>query len=62
MIEASAKNVLQSKFVKAIRSGVRETQTIIQCIDKLARQHGKPKRSVASFVEPPKDVLDAVRR
>ncbi|XP_072030949.1 polyribonucleotide nucleotidyltransferase 1, mitochondrial-like [Amphiura filiformis] len=60
MIEASANNVVQSKFLKAIRSGVSETQEIIRSIDSLARSAGKPKRTVQRF-EPPKEVVDAVR-
>ena len=61
MIEAAANNVQQSKFAKAIKSGVKESQLIIQSIDKLARSHGKEKRTVQKF-EPPKEVVDAVRR
>ena len=61
MIEASANNILQSKFLKAIRSGVSATQEIIRNIDSLARSAGKTKRTVQRF-EPPEEVVEAVRR
>lgn len=44
MLEASGDNVYQQDFLKAIKTGVRECQTIIQSIMKLQKEFGKEKR------------------
>lgn len=62
MIEASADNILQSDFLKAIRSGLKETQAIIQQLEKLARKYGKDKRIPDKLFVPREEVVDEVRR
>lgn len=62
MIEASADNILQSDFLKAIRSGLKETQAIIQQLEKLAKKYGKDKRIPDKLFVPREEVVDAVRR
>ena len=49
MLEASAENVYQQDFLKAIKMGVKECQSIVKGIDALRKEIGKPKRE---FVAP----------
>lgn len=44
MLEGSANNVLQQDVLKAIKFGVKECQHIVNCIDNLQKEFGKPKR------------------
>ena len=50
MLEAAAENVDVNYFQKAIKTGVKECQTIIKAIGELRTAHGKPKRE---FNPPP---------
>lgn len=45
MLEGSAKNVLQQDILKAIKFGVKECQHIVNGINNLQKQFGKPKRT-----------------
>ncbi|XP_054264360.1 polyribonucleotide nucleotidyltransferase 1, mitochondrial [Macrosteles quadrilineatus] len=51
MLEASANNVLQQDFLKAIKVGVKECQKIIQSISHLQNTCGKPKRTFETKTE-----------
>ncbi|XP_071801862.1 polyribonucleotide nucleotidyltransferase 1, mitochondrial-like [Asterias amurensis] len=62
MLEASADNILQNDFVKAIRAGLKETQVIIQQIEKLAKRSGKDKRVPEKLFVPSEEVVEAVSR
>ncbi|XP_071833278.1 polyribonucleotide nucleotidyltransferase 1, mitochondrial-like [Apostichopus japonicus] len=62
MIEASADNILQSDFLKAIRFGLKEMQAIIQQLEKLAKKFGKEKREPERLFVPSQEVIDEVRR
>ena len=62
MLEASADNILQNDFVKAIRAGLKETQVIIQQIEKLAKRAGKDKRVPEKLFVPSEEVVEAVSR
>lgn len=62
MIEASADNILQSDFLKAIRSGLKETQAIIQGLEKLAKKYGKEKRTPERLFVPHREVVEEVRQ
>lgn len=62
MVEASADNVLQTDFLKALKAGLKETQIIVRSIEKLAREHGKEKREYEPFGIPSPEILDSVRR
>jgi len=44
MLEGSANNVLQQDVLKAIKFGVKECQHIVNCINNLQKEFGKPKR------------------
>lgn len=44
MLEGSAKNVLQQDLLKAIKFGVKECQHIVNGINHLKKEFGKPKR------------------
>ncbi|VVC38271.1 Hypothetical protein CINCED_3A000534 [Cinara cedri] len=44
MLEGSANNILQQDFLKAIKFGVKECQYIVNGIQKLQTEFGKPKR------------------
>lgn len=44
MLEGSADNVLQQDVMKAIKFGVKECQHIVNGINKLRKEYGKPKR------------------
>uniref|UniRef100_A0A1B6D1K8 polyribonucleotide nucleotidyltransferase n=1 Tax=Clastoptera arizonana TaxID=38151 RepID=A0A1B6D1K8_9HEMI len=61
MLEASANIVLQQDFLKAIKSGVKECQKIVQSISKLQKQYGKPKRGYEVKVTPNQELVDAVK-
>lgn len=61
MLEAAANNVLQQDFLKAIKSGVRECQKIIQSITQLQKICGKPKRQFEPKPGPAQELIDGVR-
>jgi len=46
MLEGFAENILQQELLKAIKIGVKECQSVIQCIEKLQKDFGKPKREL----------------
>ncbi|XP_063958520.1 polyribonucleotide nucleotidyltransferase 1, mitochondrial-like [Lytechinus pictus] len=62
MVEASADNVLQTDFLKALKAGLKETQIIVRSIEKLAREYGKEKREYEPAGIPPPEILDHIRR
>ncbi|KAK5648579.1 hypothetical protein RI129_003471 [Pyrocoelia pectoralis] len=51
MLEASADNMLQPDFLKAIKIGVKEAQCAVHSIEKLQKSHGKPKRTFEKQAE-----------
>ncbi|XP_067012652.2 polyribonucleotide nucleotidyltransferase 1, mitochondrial [Anabrus simplex] len=61
MLEASADNVLQQDFLKAIKSGVKECQTIVQSIIQLQKHYGKAKREIEVKEPPSEEIVEAVR-
>lgn len=63
MLEGFAENILQQELLKGIKIGVKECQVIVQAIEKLRKQHGKPKKELddkSCLVVPP-DVIDCVK-
>lgn len=50
MLEGSANNILQQDMLKAIKFGVKECQHIINGINNLQKQFGKPKREFENKV------------
>ncbi|XP_072181940.1 polyribonucleotide nucleotidyltransferase 1, mitochondrial-like [Diadema setosum] len=62
MIEASADNVLQTDFLKALKAGLKETQIIVRSIEQLAKQHGKEKKEFEPLATPSSELLEEVRR
>ncbi|XP_046652953.1 polyribonucleotide nucleotidyltransferase 1, mitochondrial-like [Daphnia pulicaria] len=61
MLEASAENVYQQDFLKAIRTGVKECQTIAKAIEKLRKDAGKPKREFIVLPSGSEELLSAVK-
>ncbi|KAF4528142.1 hypothetical protein B566_EDAN011158 [Ephemera danica] len=61
MIEASANNVLQQDFLKAVKTGVKETHHVIQGIQQLQKYYGKAKREIQEIASPPEALVDAVK-
>ena len=61
MLEASAENVLQQDFLKAIKAGVKECQAICRAIDSLRKSDGKPKREFAVLPSAPEELLSALK-
>lgn len=60
-MEAAADNILQQDFLKAIKSGVKETQIIIQQLKALQKSCGKPKREVPKYYVPSEELIDAAK-
>nr|CAD7394366.1 unnamed protein product [Timema cristinae] len=61
MLEASAENILQQDFLKAIKIGVKECQGIVQAIQQLQKHYGKAKREVATQQHFSQEILEAAR-
>ncbi|GAB6030978.1 hypothetical protein CHUAL_007801 [Chamberlinius hualienensis] len=60
MLEASADNVLQSDFLKAIKAGAKEASLVAQQIRNLQKKCGKKKRTVKLCV-PQVETIEAAR-
>nr|CAD7442960.1 unnamed protein product [Timema bartmani] len=61
MLEASAENILQQDFLKAIKIGVKECQSIVQAIQQLQKHYGKAKREVEGHQHFSQEILEAAR-
>ncbi|XP_069810335.1 polyribonucleotide nucleotidyltransferase 1, mitochondrial isoform X2 [Dendropsophus ebraccatus] len=61
MLEAAAENVLQQDFCHAVKLGVKQTSLIINGIQQLAKDHGKPKRTVQKLFTPPEEIVEATK-
>lgn len=61
MIESSSENILQQDFLKAIKQGVKETQSIIHAIKCLQKQYGAPKKEVPNLTTVEEEVVEAVQ-
>lgn len=61
MLEASADNILQQDFMKALKAGVKETQHIIHAIHEMQKNHGKPKRVVEEVLVPSEEIMDSAK-
>ncbi|CAL1269905.1 unnamed protein product [Larinioides sclopetarius] len=61
MLEASADNILQQDFMKALKAGVKETQIIIKSINDMQKEFGKPKRIIENMLEPSTEILDSAK-
>ncbi|KAL7301453.1 hypothetical protein TKK_0005893 [Trichogramma kaykai] len=57
MLEGSADNISEEDLKRAIESGVKECQSIVQTIQKLQNSHGKKKR----VLDPPNELSDEVK-
>ncbi|KAF5282533.1 hypothetical protein FQA39_LY04940 [Lamprigera yunnana] len=60
MLEANADNILQQDFLKAIKIGVKESQLIVNSIEKLQSNFGKQKRVLDKQVELSDEAKDAI--
>ncbi|XP_044145352.1 polyribonucleotide nucleotidyltransferase 1, mitochondrial [Bufo gargarizans] len=61
MLEAAAENVLQQDLCHAVKLGVKQTSQIINCIQQLAKEHGKPKRAVQKMYTPPEEIVETAK-
>ncbi|CAG2053534.1 unnamed protein product [Timema podura] len=61
MLEASAENILQQDFLKAIKIGVKECQSIVQAIQQLQKHYGKAKREIEGHQLFSQEILEAAR-
>ncbi|XP_014286853.1 polyribonucleotide nucleotidyltransferase 1, mitochondrial [Halyomorpha halys] len=61
MLEGSANNVLLQNFLKAIKTGVKECQKIVQSISQLQKLKGKGKRIIEPVNEIDETVLSGIR-
>ena len=60
MLEASAENVHQPLFKKAIKKGVKEALQISLAIDRFSAQYGKEKRALPEIPALPDEVKEAI--
>jgi len=61
MLEASAENVYLQDFKGAIKTGVKECQSIIKAIEELKALTGKPKREFSPLPSCPSELTDALK-
>lgn len=61
MLEANASNLLQQDFLKAIKYGTQEAQSIVHGIEKLQKKFGKPKRQVEQATELSEEIFEALQ-
>ncbi|GFY39604.1 polyribonucleotide nucleotidyltransferase 1, mitochondrial [Trichonephila inaurata madagascariensis] len=61
MLDGSANNVLQQDFMKALKTGVKETQVIVKSIRDLQEKFGKSKRTINNVLEPTPEILDSAK-
>lgn len=61
MLEGNANNILQQDLLKAIKSGTKEAQNIINDIEKLQKTFGKNKRELEALPELSEEILEALR-
>ncbi|XP_068893195.1 polyribonucleotide nucleotidyltransferase 1, mitochondrial [Tenebrio molitor] len=61
MLEGHASSILQQDLLKAIKMGTKETQHVINGIEKLQKSFGKTKREFEPPVEASEEVNEAVR-
>lgn len=60
MLEANANNVLQQDLLKAIKTGTKEAQHIINSIEKMQKEFGKQKRELLTENELSSEILEAL--
>lgn len=61
MMEASADNISQQDFMKALEAGVKEIQVIIQSIYEIQKKIGKSKIELDHSLAPTEDMLDSAK-
>lgn len=61
MMEASADNVLQQDFMKALKAAVKETQHIIRAIQDIQKKYGKTKREIEHATTPTEDMIESAK-
>lgn len=60
MLEANANNILQQDFLKAIKTGTKEAQHVINNIEKMQKEFGKPKRGLLPESELSSEIVEAL--
>lgn len=61
MLEGNAKNIMMQDLLKAIKTGTKEAQHIVNSIENLQKQCGKPKRDLESKLEVSEEVVESLR-
>ncbi|OXU19193.1 hypothetical protein TSAR_001961 [Trichomalopsis sarcophagae] len=61
MLEGSADNILEPELRKALKTGVKECQIIVQSIQKLQKKFGKPKRTVEPPARLPEEIIESIK-
>lgn len=61
MLEGHADNILQQDLLKAIKLGTKEAQSIVNGIEKLQKEYGKPKRNLEEQNKLPEQIIDAIK-
>ncbi|KAL3287573.1 hypothetical protein HHI36_002041 [Cryptolaemus montrouzieri] len=61
MLEGNANNILMPDLLKAIKTGAKEAQQVVNSIEKLQKLYGKPKRELVPNVELSEEIIEALR-
>lgn len=60
MLEGNGNNVLQPDLLKAIKVGTKEAQHVINSIEKLQKEYGKPKREIPPATDLSEETKEAI--
>ncbi|KAG8197081.1 hypothetical protein JTE90_004347 [Oedothorax gibbosus] len=61
MLDASADNMVQQDFMKALKAGVKETQVIIRSINEIQKKFGSSKVELDHSLEPSEEIIDSAK-
>lgn len=61
MLEGNGNNVLQPDLLKAIKVGTKEAQHVVNAIEQLRKQLGKPKRELTAVPELSEEIFEAIK-
>ncbi|XP_044746481.1 polyribonucleotide nucleotidyltransferase 1, mitochondrial isoform X2 [Coccinella septempunctata] len=61
MLEGNANNILMQDLLKAIKTGTKEAQHVVNSIEKLQKQYGKPKRELEAKPGVSEEVVEALQ-
>lgn len=61
MMEGKGENVLQQDLLKAVKMATKEAQNVVNALEKLQKNCGKPKREVADSIDLSLEIREAMR-